>query len=210
MTCAGFGSIWPSVREKGAPFGRKSRQATIELHAYGVPISKGAQSDLSAALSRISRHYGKPRRQRRHKQTIFVYPFGACSIKLRHNLAILERIRIEIVSNFNADAALALRKKRGFSVCSVAGSRSRDYPSNPHFQCGIALSIAWPHWRRPHRIHTTCQTNYELLQFGGTPFARGILFRSHVIGYGKRTFRRAVIVCGQERLFLRQRFRRDG
>ena len=48
-------------------------------------------------------------------------------------------IRIEIVSNFNADAALTLRKKRGFSVCSVAGSRYCDYPSNPHFQCGIAL-----------------------------------------------------------------------
>ena len=43
--------------------------------------------------------------------------------------------------NFNADAALTLRKKRGFSVCSVAGSRSRDYQSNPHFQCGIALSV---------------------------------------------------------------------
>ena len=51
-----------------------------------------------------------------------------------------ERIRIEIVSDFHADAALTLRKKRGFSVCSVAGSRSRDYPSNPHFQCGIAQS----------------------------------------------------------------------
>ncbi|HJA77062.1 MAG TPA: hypothetical protein H9774_09425, partial [Candidatus Desulfovibrio gallistercoris] len=49
------------------------------------------------------------------------------------------RIRREIVSNFPADAALTLRKKRGFSVCSVAGSRSRDYQSNPHFQCGIAL-----------------------------------------------------------------------
>ena len=54
---------------------------------------------------------------------------------------LLERIRIEIVFNFNADAALTLRKKRGFSVCSVAGSRSRDYQSNPHFQCGIALMI---------------------------------------------------------------------
>ena len=43
------------------------------------------------------------------------------------------------MSNFPADAALTLRKKRGFSVCSVAGSRSRDYQSNPHFQCGIAL-----------------------------------------------------------------------
>ena len=51
----------------------------------------------------------------------------------------LERIRMEIVSDFPADAALTLRKKRGFSVCSVAGSRSRDYQSNPHFQCGIAL-----------------------------------------------------------------------
>ncbi len=51
----------------------------------------------------------------------------------------LERIRIEIVSNFNAGAALTLRKKRAFSVCSVVGSRSRDYQSNPHFQCGIAL-----------------------------------------------------------------------
>ena len=30
-----------------------------------------------------------------------------------------ERIRIEIVSNFNADAALTLRKKRGFPVCLV-------------------------------------------------------------------------------------------
>ena len=57
----------------------------------------------------------------------------------RHVFCGLERIRIEIVSNFNADAALTLRKKRGFSVCSVAGSRSRDYQSNPHFQCGIAL-----------------------------------------------------------------------
>ena len=38
--------------------------------------------------------------------------------------------RIEIVSDLNADAALTLRKKRGFSVCSVAGSRSRDYQSN--------------------------------------------------------------------------------
>ena len=47
---------------------------------------------------------------------------------------------MEIVSNFHADAALTLRKKRGFSVCSVAGSRYCDYPSNPHFQCGIALS----------------------------------------------------------------------
>ena len=46
---------------------------------------------------------------------------------------------MEIVSNFHADAALIRRKKRGFSVCSVAGSRSRDYQSNPHFQCGIAL-----------------------------------------------------------------------
>ena len=45
------------------------------------------------------------------------------------------------MSNFNADAALTLRKKRGFSVCSVAGSRSRDYQSNPHFQCGIALDV---------------------------------------------------------------------
>ena len=36
----------------------------------------------------------------------------------------LERIRSEIVSNFNADAALALRKKRGFSLGSAAGSRS--------------------------------------------------------------------------------------
>ena len=53
--------------------------------------------------------------------------------------AVLERIRREIVSNFPADAALTARKKRGFSVCSVAGSRSRDYQSNPHFQCGIAL-----------------------------------------------------------------------
>ena len=53
---------------------------------------------------------------------------------------LLERIRMEIVSNFHADAALTLRKKRGFSVCSVAGSRSRDYQSNPHFQCGIALT----------------------------------------------------------------------
>ena len=52
---------------------------------------------------------------------------------------VLERIRIEIVSNFHADAALTLRKKRGFSVCSVAGSRSRDYQSDPHFQCGIGL-----------------------------------------------------------------------
>ena len=46
---------------------------------------------------------------------------------------------MEIVSNFHADAALTRRKKRGFSVCSVADSRSRDYQSNPHFQCGIAL-----------------------------------------------------------------------
>ena len=46
---------------------------------------------------------------------------------------------MEIVSNFPADAALTLRKKRGFSVCSVAGSRSRNYQSNPHFPCGIAL-----------------------------------------------------------------------
>ena len=37
----------------------------------------------------------------------------------------LERIRMGIVSNFHADAALTLREKRGFSVCSVAGSRSR-------------------------------------------------------------------------------------
>ena len=43
------------------------------------------------------------------------------------------------MSNLPADAALTLRKKRGFSVCSVAGSRSRDYQSDPHFQCGIAL-----------------------------------------------------------------------
>ena len=50
-----------------------------------------------------------------------------------------ERIRIEIVSSFPADAAITLRKKRGFSVCSVAGSRSRDDQSNPHFPCGIAL-----------------------------------------------------------------------
>ena len=48
---------------------------------------------------------------------------------------------MEIVSNFPADAALTPRKKRGFSVCSVAGSRSRDYQSNPHFQCGIALKF---------------------------------------------------------------------
>ena len=55
------------------------------------------------------------------------------------NTALLERIRREIVSDFPADAALTPRKKRGFSVCSVAGRRSRDYRSNPHFQCGIAL-----------------------------------------------------------------------
>ena len=42
----------------------------------------------------------------------------------------LERIRMEIVSNFR------------FSVCPVAGSRSRDYQSNPHFPCGIALAGA--------------------------------------------------------------------
>ena len=47
---------------------------------------------------------------------------------------------MEIVSNFHADAALTLRKKRGFSVCSVAGSRSCDYQSDPHFPCGIALN----------------------------------------------------------------------
>ena len=47
-----------------------------------------------------------------------------------------------IVSNFHADATLTLREKRGFSVCSVAGSRSRDYQSDPHFPCGIALAGA--------------------------------------------------------------------
>ena len=46
---------------------------------------------------------------------------------------------MEIVSNLYAGATLTLRKKRGFSVCSVAGSRSRDYQSNPHFQYGSAL-----------------------------------------------------------------------
>ena len=43
------------------------------------------------------------------------------------------------MSDFPAEAALTLRKKRGFSVCSVAGSRSRDDQSNPHFQWRIAL-----------------------------------------------------------------------
>ena len=54
----------------------------------------------------------------------------------------LERIRMGIVSNFHADAALTLREKRGFSVCPVAGSRSHDYQSDPHFPCGIALAGA--------------------------------------------------------------------
>jgi len=48
-------------------------------------------------------------------------------------LPALEQICIEIVFNFNADAALTLRKKRGFSLGSGAGSRSRDYQSNPTF-----------------------------------------------------------------------------
>ena len=52
---------------------------------------------------------------------------------------LLERIRIEFVSNLHADAALTLWKKHGFSVRSVAGSSYRDGQSNPHFQCGIAL-----------------------------------------------------------------------
>ena len=53
---------------------------------------------------------------------------------------VIERIRMEIGHNFPADAALTPRKKRGFTVGSVAGSRSRDYQSNPYFQCGIALT----------------------------------------------------------------------
>ena len=68
----------------------------------------------------------------------------------------LERIRMEIVPNFHADAALTLRKKRGFSVCSVAGSRSRDYQSDPHFPCGIALE----HFQFEPRCdsnHTACR-----------------------------------------------------
>ena len=40
------------------------------------------------------------------------------------------------------DAALTRGEKPGFSVCSVADSRSRDYPSDPHFQCGIAQGEA--------------------------------------------------------------------
>ena len=66
-----------------------------------------------------------------------------------------ERIRMEIVSNFHAGAAPTLRKKRGFSVCSVADSRSRDYPSNPHFHCGIALSgttAFFPRNGRPYGV----------------------------------------------------------
>ena len=65
-------------------------------------------------------------------------PPSSCAVGQRGGSpSSLERIRIEIVSNSNADAALILRKKRGFSVCSVAGSRSRDYQSDPHFQCGL-------------------------------------------------------------------------
>lgn len=53
-----------------------------------------------------------------------------------------ERMHIEIVSDLPADAALTRGEKPGFSVCSVADSRSRDYPSDPHFQCGIAQGEA--------------------------------------------------------------------
>ena len=52
--------------------------------------------------------------------------------------AFVDRICREIVSNSPAEAALTLRKKRGFSVCLVAGRRSRDYQSDPHFLWGIA------------------------------------------------------------------------
>ena len=66
-------------------------------------------------------------------------PYGVKRVAFQTENA-LKRIRIEIVSDFHADAALTLRKKPVFSVCSVAGSRSRDYQSSPHFQWGIALN----------------------------------------------------------------------
>ena len=52
-------------------------------------------------------------------------PLDLLSVPVRL-LRRLERIRREIVSDFPADPALTRRKKRGFSVCSLAGSRSRD------------------------------------------------------------------------------------
>ena len=80
----------------------------------------------------------------RGKDAVFPLTLGRAALcrrlaSCRFHWRELERIRIEIVSDFHADAARTLRKKRGFSVCSVAGSRSRDYQGDPHFQCGIAL-----------------------------------------------------------------------
>ena len=43
-----------------------------------------------------------------------------------------------------------------------------------------------------------------------TPISHAILFRSHVIGYGRRTFRWAVLGYRQKRNVLRQRFRLCG
>ena len=74
-----------------------------------------------------------------------------------------ERIRIEIVSNFPADAALTLRKKRGFSVCSIAGSRSRDYRSNPHFNVELLMTQDRP----PEHLRTACRLSRSA--HGGHP-----------------------------------------
>lgn len=56
--------------------------------------------------------------------------------------AVQERTHMETMSDLPADAALTRGEKPGFSVCSVADSRSRDYPGDPHFQCGIAQGEA--------------------------------------------------------------------
>ena len=80
-----------------------------------------------------------------------------------------ERIRMEIVSTFPADAALTRRKKHGFSMCSAAGSRSRDYQSNPHFQYGIALRhFPFETLRVPN--HTACRLA-EKTRFSRSPWA---------------------------------------
>ena len=102
---------------------------------------------------------------------------GTCSTsRIR---PILERIRREIVSNFPADAALTLREKRVFSVCSVAGSRSRDYQSNPHFQCGIALRAfsVWDALRfRPYGLSFREKTRSCRSRWAGRRCARRLAF----------------------------------
>ena len=102
------------------------------------------------------------------------------------------RIRIEIVSNFHADAALTLRKKRGFSVCSVAGSRSRDYQSNPHFQCGFALT--WRNSAFPFETQSVSKGN--AMRKPGVPGSDA----RHAFLYGFGLGRSRATPCGARRL----------